>query len=151
MTEIRVSVAPATAEGRLQPRYRNSIGILTLESDVPRPAPFGVTIDGSLILDFDRDGVLAGAELLIPMRRWKGKADVSDPGGAAGSIILAPPRAASSDEAWPLTVSKDAQTDAARIDFANGGYDRSVRLSDTCCALLLGGALTGFWFSLRRG
>ncbi|HEY0012776.1 MAG TPA: hypothetical protein VGB79_07985 [Allosphingosinicella sp.] len=150
MTGIRVSIARPTAEGRLYPAYDNAIGILTLASDTPRPCPFGVTIDGAVILDFDAAGVLAGVELLLPMRRWKGKADVREPGGAAGDVVLPAPRIASSSYDWAVTVGHDVQSDAARIDFAPVGYDRAVRLSEACCALLLGDALTGFWFSLRR-
>jgi len=46
MIGIPVSVAPPTPEGRLYPRYQNSIGILTLDSRTPRACPFGANIDG---------------------------------------------------------------------------------------------------------
>lgn len=149
MTGIPVSVAPATAEGRLYPRYHNSVGILTLGTSTPRPCRFGVNLDASLILDFDEGGVLADAELMIPMRRWKGKASTSRPGGAAGNIVLAGPRPTNTYYDWPVTVSNDVQTDAGRIGFGSGDYNRSVRLSEACCALLLDDQLTGFWFTLE--
>jgi len=53
MTGIPVTVEPPTEARRLQPRYKNSIGILTLESALPRICPHGVNIDGMLMLDFD--------------------------------------------------------------------------------------------------
>lgn len=148
MTGIPVSVAPPTPEGRLYPRYQNSIGILTLSTNTPRPCPFGINIDGSLIFDFDEVGVLAGVELVIPMSAWKGKASTSTPSGAAGNLLLSAPERASTDYGWPVSVSKNVQTDAARIAFGSGRYNRSVRLSETCFALLLDDQLTGFWFML---
>jgi hypothetical protein len=149
MTGIPVSVAPPTPEGRLYPRYKNSIGILTL-SNVSRRCPFGINIDGSLILDFDEGGLLAGVELLLPMSEWKGKASASEPSGAAGDILLSIPDRVSAWHDWPVTVSKNVQTDAARISFGSGDYNRSVSLSATCHGLLLDHQLTGFWFTLAR-
>jgi hypothetical protein len=150
MTGIPVSVAPPTPEGRLFPRYQNSIGILTLSTNTLRPCPFGINIDGSLILDFDGEGALAVVELMLPMSAWKGKASTSAPGGAAGDLLLLAPERAQTDCGWPVTVSKNVQTDAARIAFGSGDYNRSVGLSETCCALLLDDELTGFWFTLAR-
>jgi hypothetical protein len=150
MTGIPVSIAPPTAEGRLHPRYLNGIGILTLESDTRRPCPHYVNIDGSLILDFDERRVLAAVELLIPISGWKGKDDTARPSGAPGDVLLAASAPASSDYEWPVIVSKNVQTDEARIAFGSGAHDRSVALSNACHALLLGDRLTGFWFSLAR-
>jgi hypothetical protein len=39
MTGIPVSVAPATAEGRLYPRYDNDGGLLALATDAPSRRP----------------------------------------------------------------------------------------------------------------
>jgi hypothetical protein len=147
MTGLPIIVAPPTAEGRLVPDYLNSLGILVLRADPLRSCPFGVTIDGCLILDFDADGLLAGVELILPMRAWKGKADTAPPDAADGNILLAAREEASAPHAGPVTVSKDMQTGAARIDFGDG-HDRAVRLSERCSALLLGDRLTGFWFRL---
>lgn len=157
MAGIPVSVAPPTPEGRLYPRYQNSIGILTLTTDMPRPCPFGIDIDGSLIFDFDEGGVLAGVELLLPMSAWKGKAGTSKPSGAAGkpsgaagNLLLPAPQRAPTDYGWRVTVSKNVHTDAARIAFGSGDYNRAVELSESCCALLLDDKLTGLWFTLAR-
>jgi hypothetical protein len=150
MIGIPVSVAPPTREGRLYPRYQNRSGILTLQTKVPRACPFGINIDGSVILDFDHGGLLAGVELLRPMRRWKGKSILSDPAGAAGNLLLSAPYCVSAAHDWPVTVSKDMQTGAGRIAFGNGAYDHSVSLSETCRGLLLDHLLTGFWFTLAR-
>ncbi len=150
MIGIPVLIAPATSDGRLYPRYHNSIGIMTLDTQYPRSCPFGINVDGTLILDFDERGVLAMVELLLPMSRWKGKASTAQPDGLAGSVVLAPPRRTSVDCEWPVTVSKDVQTETARIGFGSADYDRAVYLSKDCCALLLGDRLTGFWFVLRR-
>lgn len=141
-------IAPPSEEGRLRPRYMNSIGIFVLESTAPRPSPFGIAVDAMLMLDFDPARVLAGVELVLPMSGWKGKADLARPRGEPGDVLLADP--AFGDRDWRVTVSKDAQAGAARIDLAPGGFDRAVRLSEASFALLLGDALTGFWFSLDR-
>src|SRR4028118_644144 len=142
MTGIPVSVAPPTPEGRLYPRYQNSIGILTLSTNVSRRCPFGINIDGSLILDFDEEGLLAGVELLLPMSTWKGKASISEPSGPAGNLLLSISERASAWHDWSVTVSKNVQTDAARIAFGSGHYNRSIALSDTCRGLLLDHQLT---------
>ena len=150
MTGIPVSVAPATPEGRLYPQYHNSSGILTLSPSAPRPCPFGINIDSRLILDFDEGGLLAGVELILPMRAWKGKAGTLRPDGAAGNIVLPEPRTASEGHGWSVTVSNDVRTDAGRITFGSDDYNRSVCLSQACYALLLDDRLTGFWFNLSR-
>jgi hypothetical protein len=82
------------------------------------------------------------------MRAWKGKASTSPPAGPAGNILFAPSKRASAVYGWPVTVSKNVQTDAARIAFGSGDYDRALRLPEGCCALLLDPRLTGFWFTL---
>ena len=148
MIGIPVTVTPPTAEGRLYPRYQNSIGILTFSTQTPRPCPFGINIDGSLILDFDEGGVLAGVELLLPKSRWKGNASTSRPEGSAGNLLLATGNRAPAEYRWPVRVSKNVQTDAARIAFDLGDYTRAIRLSEHCSALLLDDRLTGFWFAL---
>jgi len=78
MNGVPVTVEPATDAGRLHPRYKNSIGIFTLETESLRTCPSGVNIDGTLMLDFDEDRVLAGVELLLPMSGWKGKPALLD-------------------------------------------------------------------------
>ena len=150
MIGIPVLIAPATADGRLYPHYHNSSGILTLDTESPRSYPFGINIDGTLILDFDEGGVLATAELLLPMSRWKGKASTARPDGPPGNVVLPPPRRTSVDYEWPATVSKDVQMETGRIVFGSSDHDRAVQLSTDCYALLLGKRLTGFWFRLRR-
>ena len=52
MIGIQVTVEPATEANRLHPHYKNSIGILTLESARPSVSSHGVTIDGTLVIDF---------------------------------------------------------------------------------------------------
>lgn len=149
MAGVPVSVVPPTADGRLFPRYQNSIGILTLGTSAPRSCPTGIKID-SLILDFDEDGLLAVVELMTPMRKWKAKADTARPGGSAGNILLRDPRRGSIEHNWPVTVSFDVQSDAGRVGFGSGDYNRAVELSARCHALLLDDDLTGFWFALAR-
>jgi hypothetical protein len=149
MTGIPVSVGPPTAEGRLFPRYHNRAGLLSLDTSAARPCPIGIRIDG-LILDFDEEGILAGAELFAGLRRGKWKADISRPGGGAGDILLRDPRPGSIDYDWPVSLSFDVQSDAGRIGLGSGDYSRSVQLSADCYALLLDDDLIGFWFTLVR-
>jgi hypothetical protein len=149
MTGIPVSVVPATAEGRLYPRYQNGIGILRLCTRAPLSCPFGINVDG-LILDFDEGGLLAGVELIARLNGGKWKADISRPKGGAGNIRLRNPRPGSIDYNWPVMLSFDVHSDAGRIGFGSGDYNRSVELSASCYALLLDDDLTGFWFTLTR-
>lgn len=149
MTGIPVSVVPATSEGRLYPRYQNRIGILTLRSGSGRPWPIGINID-DLVLDFDEGGLLAGVELRTRLSKGKWTADTARPRGGAGDILLRDPRPGSIEHSWPIMMSFDVQSDAGRIGFGSGDYNRSVELSAGCSALLLDDDLTGFWFSLAR-
>lgn len=150
MTGVPVLVGPATGTGRLYPRYRNSIGIMTLASAVPRECPHGVNIDGTIILDFDELRVLAGVELIAPMSAWKGKTGVAQPLGQAGDILLPEGLSGNIDYDWPVITSKDVQRDMARINFGRSDFNRAVALSDTASALLHDDHLTGFWFSFAR-
>ena len=150
MTGIPVTVEPPTEARRLQPRYKNSIGILTLESALPRICPHGVNIDGMLMLDFDENRTLTFVELIAPMSAWKGKSAVAQPLGRPGDIRLAETLSGHIDHDWPVVVTKDVQRDMARISFGDAGFNRAVALSDNASALLMGDELTGFWFSFGR-
>lgn len=150
MNGVPVIVRPPTQAGRLYPRYSNGIGIFELESSVPRPCPYGVTIDGTLILDFDENRILAGVELVAPMSAWKGRETVRRPSGGPGDLALGEGMSADMSHDWPVVVSKDVQRDMARIGFGSPDFNRAVALSDRASALLQDDLLTGFWFSLAR-
>lgn len=146
---IRVSIGPPTPEGRLWPRYHNSIGILTLGSALPRPCPFGVNV-GPVILDIDADARLANVELILPMRAWKARTGIPAPTGKAGDLLIRGCKSPRTDLDLPVTVHQDVQTDEATIAFGPGEWDRAVSLSNHCFALLQGDRLAGFWFRLRK-
>jgi hypothetical protein len=150
MSGLPVLVRPATDAGRLYPRYKNSIGILTLDSAFPRQCPHGVSIDGMLILDFDEERILAGVELIAPMSAWKGRTGVAQPLGKAGNILLAEGLTGNIDQDGPVVISKDVQRDMARISFGKSDFNRAVALSETVSALLHDDHLTGFWFRFAR-
>lgn len=149
MGGIPVTVGPPTAEGRLYPRYKNSIGIFTLESCLG-PWPHGVNIDGTLILDFDEDRTLANVELIARMSAWKGKLATAQPFAIPGDIRLGEGLEGSINHDWPVVVSKDVQHDMARISFDDGDFNRAVALSDAASALLRDDCLIGFWFSFAH-
>lgn len=150
MSGVPVIIGPATDSGRLFPNYKNSIGILALESALPKTCPHGVSIDGKVILDFDDSRTLVGLELIAPMSAWKGKQAVTQPLGRPGDICLGNGLNGSVEYNWPVVVSKDVQRDMARISFGDTDFDRAVALSDSVCALLKNDYLTGFWFSFAR-
>src|ERR1051325_8851621 len=102
MNGIPVIVTAATEAGRLYPRYENGVGILIFESRPPRPWPHGVNIDGTVILDFDEDRILAGVELVASMRTWKGKGATAQPPGQPGDIRLGHGLAGSVGYDWPV-------------------------------------------------
>ena len=149
MGGIPVTVAPPTASGRLYPRYKNSIGIFALESGL-RPWPHGVNIDGTLILDFDENRILANVELIARMSAWKGKLATAQPLASPGDIRLGEGLGGSIDYDWPVVVSKDVQHDMARISFDDGDFNRAVALSAAASALLKDDRLIGFWFSFAH-
>jgi hypothetical protein len=147
MSGVPVTVGPPTDAGRLFPRYKNSIGILTLESGSHGVCPHGVNIDNSIILDFDEDRVLVGVELIAPMSAWKGKARVAPPFGKTGDIRLGGGLSTRVHYDWPVMVSKDVQRDMALITFGDSEFNRAVALSAKVSALLHDEHLIGFWFS----
>ena len=149
MSGVPVTVEPATDAGRLYPRYKNSIGILTLESALPRVSAYNLNIDGTLMLDFDEQRVLAVVELIAPMSAWRGKAGVAQPLGRPGDIRLAE-GISGLDFDWPVVITKDVKGDMARISFGSSDFNRAVALSDKASALVLDYQLTGFWFSFAR-
>jgi hypothetical protein len=150
MSGVPVIIGPATDAGRLFPSYKNSIGILTLETGLPKTCPHGVSIDGMVILDFDESRTLVGVELIAPMSAWKGKMAVAQPLGRPGDICLGNGLSGSASYDWPVVVSKDVQRDMARISFGDTDFNRAVALSDSASALLKNDCLTGFWFSFAR-
>jgi len=149
MRGVPVTIAPATEAGRLYPRYANTIGIFTLESAPPRAWPHGVNIDGTIILDFDKDRVLARVELLAPMSAWKSKDATAQPIGRPADLRLSGNISGNLSFDWPVIVSKDVQRDEARVEFG-GEFNRAVALSNSVVALLEDDRLSGFWFTFGR-
>jgi hypothetical protein len=142
---ITVSVAPATEQGRLYPRYAEDVGFLVVESRIERPWPFGVDIDGRVVFDIDENRVLANFDLHIPKARWK--RDLGDDVLAVappGDLIFSREAIETKSFSLPLSVRADPGLRRVRIEFGTEPPDRAVALSGSCIALLSGAELVGF-------
>jgi hypothetical protein len=78
MKGITVLVQKATEGGRLYPRYDRESGILAVESEQPRPWPYGMDIDGCLVFDVDEQRILANFDLHVGMSLWRRDLEVAN-------------------------------------------------------------------------
>jgi len=149
MIGLAVSIRPPTKAGRLYPRYVHSAGILAVGSEIERPWPFGLDIDGNLVLDLDDQRVLANFDLHIPMTLWQ-IASTTDlpPIVRPGDLVFSPEVVAQRSFSLPLHVTKIGQQ--VLIEFAAVKPASAVPLSETCCALMLGSELVGFVVTLSN-
>jgi hypothetical protein len=145
MSNIRVSILPATNECRLYPKYDVESDILTVTSLVPREWPYGVDIDGNIVFDLDSNRILANFDLHKGRHLWEPGLVQDWPGeAAAGGIVFLPETIKHKSFQLPLQVQYDTQQGIVRIDFDIEQGHSAVLLSDDCIALLADDMLTGF-------
>jgi len=143
---IIVEIGPATDIGRLYPKYNESVGILAVESKVKRPWPFGVDIDGRIIIDLDERRVLSNFDLHIPKNRWTKELRKDPlPQGRPGDLILSRETIETKSFSLPLRVSCDELCHEVSIQFGARAPDRAVELSSACLALVCQSELVGFF------
>ena len=151
MKGISVSVAPATEQGRLYPRYAEDVGFLVIESRFERPWPFGVDIDGRVVFDIDENRILSNVDLHIPKARWKRDLGDDVPSVAPlGDLIFSQEAIKTKSFSLPLRVRADARVRRVRIEFGTEAPDRFIALSGLCIALLSGAELVGFAINSTR-
>jgi len=151
MKGITVSVAPATEQGRLYPRYAESAGILVIESRFERPWPFGVDIDGRVVFDIDENRILSNVDLHIPKARWRRDLEDDVPAVAPpGDLVFSQEAIETKSFSLPLRVRADPGLRLLRIEFGTEPPDRAIALSGSCIALLSGAELVGFAINTTR-
>ena len=145
LQNITVSVAPATEQGRLYPRYAEDVGLLVMESRVARPWPFGVDIDGRVVFDIDENRILSNVDLHIPRARWKRDLGEDVPAIAPpGDLIFSQEAIKAKSFSLPLRVRADPGLRRVCIEFGTQPPNRAIALSGSCIALLSGTELVGF-------
>ena len=120
--------------------------MLSIESGIRRPWPFGVNIDGLVLLDLDEDHVLAAVELLIPRRRWKKVVD-HEPWprfARRGDLVLRPEAVATKTYHLPVSVVADKTGNDVLITLGSTVPDLWIQLSENALAAIGGDELLGF-------
>src|SRR3954454_24861195 len=106
MSEITVEVGPPYSDGGLVPRYDTESDILAVGSPSSRPWPFGVDVDGHVILDIDADRVLANFDLHIGAQLWEQDSDIAWPtSGRDGPLVFTEDALRIKSFSLPLRVS----------------------------------------------
>ena len=145
MQRITVAVRPPTKQGRLYPRYAADAGILAVESEVRRPWPFGVDINGNVVFDLDAQRVLANFDLHIPRKLWKPGLSTALPRALPGDIVFSSEAVAHKSFNLPLRVTTDPDSQCVLIEIADVRPTGAVALSDACVCFLSGTELAGFF------
>lgn len=71
MKFIEVRLREAKPRDELFPQYDEDADLLEVRSRVPKAWPFGIDIDGAIIIDVDAELTLANVDLLIPRSLWR--------------------------------------------------------------------------------
>ncbi len=146
MSGLAVETRAPSEKSMLVPSYDDESNILTIESPVERPWPFGVNIDGLVLLDLDDERVLAAVELLIPRSRWK-KVDALPTWPLfkkRSDLILKPDVVATKMHRLPVSVVADKLGKDVLISFGSLEPDHWVHLADNALAAIRDGELQGF-------
>lgn len=150
MDEIHVQLLPPTERGRLYPQYHNAIKILNARSPIERKWPYGINIDGLLILDIDSDRILANFELLLPMSKWKSaKLPAIPQASRRADLQIGLDSIAHKYFDLPIVVEGYDSKAYATIAFGEGeGKPEWIALSKQCLAQVDGDRLLGFFVDL---
>jgi hypothetical protein len=127
------------------PSYDEESNVLTIESPVERPWPFGVNIDGLVLLELDDERVLAAVELLILRVRWK-KVDALPTWPIFKKrcdLILKPDVVAAKMHRLPVTVLADKSGTDVLISFGTPEPDHWIQLAENALAAIRDGELHG--------
>lgn len=148
MSRIEVVTRPASVNGRLYPRYDEEAGILTVESRVFRPWPFGVDIDGNLVFDLDANCILAAFDLHIPRDKWKRDwTPIPLPTAREANLEFTGPTVKHKSFQIPISVRADPAGRQVEIRFGCQEPDEFIMLSESCYAILAARELVGFLIS----
>lgn len=149
MSGLEVVVRPRHDNGGLNARYDEESGILSVESCVQRPWPFGVDIDGNLVFDLDAQRILANFDLHIPRDRWERDWTPIDPPAArSGDLEFTCSTVTQKSFHLPISVRMDPASRQVSIDFARGNVGEFVGLSESCFAIVSGSELRGFLLTI---
>lgn len=146
MSGLAVETRAPSAKARLVPSYDEESNVLTIESPIVRPWPFGVNIDGLVLLDLDDERVLSAVELLIPRSRWR-KVDALPAWPffkKRSDLILKPDVVATKMHRLPVSVVADKFGKDVLISFGSLEPDHWVQLADNALAAIRDGELQGF-------
>ena len=123
--------------------------MLVVESEIERPWPFAVDVDGNLVFDLDEQRVLANFDLHIPNKLWAKGLPAHLPHIAPpGDLVFSLEAVRQKSFSFPLRVATDSRGQRVLIEFMNIGFDSVVGLSDACIGLVLGHELAGFVVTL---
>ena len=142
---IRVLVQPPTKRGRLYPRYDEDAGILVLESREPRAWPYGLDIDGMIVLDIDESRVLANLDLHIRADLWERASTAFWPNEVnSGDLAFPDETLKTKSFHLPLRVRTNPNVHYIRVDIGEREPQQYVALSNECLALVTEDQLVGF-------
>ena len=147
-----VQLRTQSGSGRVRPQYDKEADILSITSSAPRAWLSGVDVSGTLIIDVDRDGVLANVDVVVPKRLWK-VADLVLPDLVVqrADVAFAKETLARKSFALRVAVSINRQQSLVLVRIGNSAHvSRAVQLSERCIALLDRDVLSGFALGLTQ-
>lgn len=150
---ILIELRHPTERGRLYPRYVEGAGILAVQSSVTRPWPYGINIDGMMVLDIDEDRVLANVDLHLRRSLWRVEKTLERrvPSRKA-DIAISEESIRQKSLSLPVKVVSDAARRCVAISFPESlNSADAVELSPGCLALVRGDELLGFQIDLEAG
>ena len=132
------------------PHYDNEADLLFADSIVHKVWPYGIDINGTLILDFDKNHVLSSIELIVAKRYWNVVDQLEKPSSSPYACLsIAEESLKKKSFDLPLKVTTNRSRDLVCVTFVNLlNQPISVKLSDRCIAYLYKEKLLGFFFDI---
>ena len=147
---IQVEQRPATSRGRLYPEYDDSAKILSVTSKEALSWPYGIHIDGRVLLDANEERMLANIDLLIPKKYWHSGIQPELPMRLLETdLLLTQPTLRQKDFSFDLSIVSDETESWVHIFFGEGLQGTTwVKLSPQCFVQLANRSLLGFYIML---
>ena len=147
MNQIDVTVEIATENGRLYPQYDSESDILEIGSKYKQEWALGIDVNGNIIFDLNKDGLICNIDLLIPRKFWVEMANLEWPlKTEVMDIVIS--RRSIDYKSFDIPIKVFSNREIIKILLSEKRVTSSVSLSSDCVIQLSGWSLGAIFVRL---
>ena len=146
---IKIFVSKWDKKSELYPNYDSDANLLEVSSKVPQGWLQGIDVDGNIIFDLDKNGVIANFDVLIPKDLWIVVENLCVPKlYKQGTVVVHPSSISKKSHNIPLTIQTDKKRKYVNIIIGNekeSCQNKVVEISKSCYCYVKNNYLKGFF------